>query len=78
MSREDAEKACDPFFSTKAKGTGLGLAITKQILEDHDGTVRVDSSPSGGTTVTLVLPRRPAPDPTPQPETPNAADDPGR
>lgn len=59
MSAEEAEKACEPFFSSKATGTGLGLAITKQILEDHDGTVRVDSTPGEGTRVVLAFPERP-------------------
>lgn len=62
MSAEEAERAFDPFWSSKATGTGLGLAITKQILEDHGGTVRVSETPGGGTTLTLALPRtRPAP-----------------
>ena len=60
MTTEQVERAFDPFYSTKATGTGLGLAITRQILEDHDGTVRVASSPGRGATVTLVLPQRPA------------------
>ena len=46
MSPEDLERATDPFYTTKASGTGLGLAITRQILEDHDGSVRV--SETGG------------------------------
>jgi signal transduction histidine kinase len=60
MTPDEVERAFDPFFSTKTTGTGLGLAITRQILEDHDGTVRVVSAPGRGTTVTLVLPTRPA------------------
>lgn len=59
MTSEQVERAFDPFYSTKATGTGLGLAITRQILEDHDGTVRVASTLGRGTTVTLVLPPRP-------------------
>lgn len=58
MSHEEHLRAFDPFFSTKASGTGLGLAITKQILEDHDGTVDVESMETG-TTITLILPDRP-------------------
>lgn len=58
MSEEERGRAFDPFFSTKASGTGLGLAITKQILEDHDGSLRVESSATG-TTITLVMPDRP-------------------
>jgi signal transduction histidine kinase len=60
MTADEIERAFDPFFSTKASGTGLGLAITRQILEDHDGTVRVLSEPGHGTTFVLVLPFRPS------------------
>ena len=60
MTDEQVQRAFDPFFSTKATGTGLGLAITRQILEDHDGTVRVRSRPGAGTELALVLPRRDA------------------
>jgi signal transduction histidine kinase len=59
MTAEQADRATDPFYSSKADGTGLGLAITKQILEDHDGTVRIESQIGGGTTITLLLPDRP-------------------
>lgn len=62
MTREQVERATDPFFSTKPSGTGLGLAITRQILEDHDGSVRVESTPGRGTTLTLALPWRRASD----------------
>lgn len=55
---DDVERATDPFYSTKASGTGLGLAITRQILEDHDGHVRVDSAPGEGTDIALVFPMR--------------------
>ncbi len=62
MTEEEVERAFDPFFSTKAAGTGLGLAITRQILEDHGGTIRVESAPDRGTALVLVVPVRPAPD----------------
>jgi signal transduction histidine kinase len=60
MSAEQLERAFDPFFSTKASGTGLGLAITRQILEDHDGEVRVSTSRWGGAAMELAMPRRDA------------------
>lgn len=60
MTPEDVERATDPFYTTKPSGTGLGLAITRQILEDHDGFVRVESTPGRGTTLALVFPFVPA------------------
>lgn len=60
MSADELLHATDPFYSTKASGTGLGLAITRQILEDHDGVVRVQSTPGQGTQIELVFPHREA------------------
>jgi signal transduction histidine kinase len=45
----------DLFFSTKQGGTGVGLTISRRIVEDHGGTLALDSGP-GGTTVTITLP----------------------
>jgi signal transduction histidine kinase len=53
------DKIFEPFFSTKdvGHGTGLGLYITHQIVQQHGGTIRVESAAGEGTTVTLRLPR---------------------
>ena len=48
--------AFEPYVTTKAKGTGLGLAIVKKIIDDHKGSVEVDSEERKGTTVRLLLP----------------------
>ena len=53
------DKIFEPYFSTKDAGTGLGLPITRKIVEDHGGTVRVESEPGKGTTVTVDLPSGP-------------------
>jgi PAS domain S-box-containing protein len=46
----------DPFFTTKAKGTGLGLALCYGIIQDHRGTIDVESEPGKGTRFTLTFP----------------------
>jgi two-component system, NtrC family, sensor kinase len=57
-------KIFDPFFTTKevGRGTGLGLSIAYKIVEQHGGTISVDSAVGVGTKFTVVLPLTP---PTP-------------
>jgi PAS domain S-box-containing protein len=50
-------KVFEPLFSTKSFGTGLGLPTVRQIVQQHGGTVRIDSTPGHGTTVEISLPR---------------------
>lgn len=55
------ERIFDPGFTTKGVGvgTGLGLSICYQIIQDHQGTITVDSQVGEGTTFTIKLPVRP-------------------
>ena len=56
IAREHLDKIFDPFFTTKTGGTGLGLAIAYRIVEDHQGTITVDSGAGKGTRFILTLP----------------------
>ena len=56
IPREHMDKVFDPFFTTKEKGTGLGLALAYRIVEEHGGTIKVDSREGKGTMVEIRLP----------------------
>jgi PAS domain S-box-containing protein len=49
-------RAFEIFFSTKAGGTGIGLALCQRIIEEHHGTIALESGAESGTTLTIVLP----------------------
>ncbi|MCC6652598.1 MAG: PAS domain S-box protein [Candidatus Eisenbacteria bacterium] len=49
-------KMFDPFFTTKSTGTGLGLSISQTIMQEHGGSITVDSREGRGTTVLLNFP----------------------
>jgi signal transduction histidine kinase len=44
------------FYSTKPGGTGIGLALCQRIMDEHGGSIFIDSAPETGTSVTLALP----------------------
>lgn len=55
MSEEKAAEIFKPFYTDKNRGTGLGLAITKNIIEQHHGTISVRSKENEGSTFSIIL-----------------------
>lgn len=53
---EKIPKLGEPFFTTKEKGTGLGLMMCHQIMEAHQGSMKIESQVGKGTRVELCLP----------------------
>ena len=58
ISSDHLPRIFDPFFTTKARraDTGIGLSVVHKIVEDHGGTIQVESAPGQGTTFFITLP----------------------
>ena len=60
ISTESIDHIFEPFYTTKADGVGLGLAICKTIIEEHHGSIHIessnDNSTATGTVVTVKIP----------------------
>jgi len=58
MDRETQENLFSLFFSSKGhRGTGLGLFVANQIVEQHGGSIEIDSEPKQGSCFTIKLPK---------------------
>ena len=56
IKQEHLSEIFTPFFTTKDRGVGLGLALSYQIVQEHLGTIRVESQEQEGTTFSVYLP----------------------
>ncbi len=56
IPKEIMSKLFVPFFTTRKAGSGLGMAVTRRIVENHGGSIGVDSAPGEGTTVRISIP----------------------
>ena len=58
IGKSEIGRVFEPFFSTrrKGKGTGLGLSIVRKIIEEHRGTIEIESELGRGTVVVVRLP----------------------
>jgi len=53
IPKDELTKIFEPFYTKKSDGTGLGLAISKQVMNQHDGKIEVESEVNRGTTFYL-------------------------
>lgn len=58
MAPEVVEQIFTPFYTTKIGGSGLGLVFVRQIVEEHRGSIRIESEVDRGTRVVIDLPQR--------------------
>lgn len=56
MSKEIIERLGEPLYSNQERGTGLGLMVSYKIIENHRGTIQIDSKCGVGTIVKIILP----------------------
>jgi signal transduction histidine kinase len=59
IAEDTLERIFEPLFTTKVKGVGLGLPTVRKLVEQHGGTIDVESKIGEGTTFTVWLPRQP-------------------
>jgi PAS domain S-box-containing protein len=56
MTPEQLEHVFEPFYTTKSQGLGLGMPYARKVVEQHGGTISVESAAGEGTTIRVALP----------------------
>ena len=56
IETKDLSRVFDPYFTTKPEGTGLGMAMSAKIVEEHGGTITLESEVNQGTSVVVEIP----------------------
>jgi len=57
MSQEQINRFGEPYFSTKSKGPGLGTMVAVKIIETMHGNLKIQSTVSKGTALTITFPK---------------------
>ena len=56
MDEATVARVFEPGFSTKGRGSGVGLTVSQRVVEQHGGTLSIDTAPGRGTRVTVTVP----------------------
>ncbi len=56
IGEEESKKIFEPFYTTKAQGLGLGMPYSRKIIEQHGGSISLNSRLGEGTTISIMLP----------------------
>jgi signal transduction histidine kinase len=59
IEKSQLSQIFDPFYTSRKEGTGLGLAMCRKIVDNHEGTIEVESIRGEGTEFVLVFPKSP-------------------
>ena len=56
IDKENIDKVFVPFYTTKKEGTGVGLSLSRQIMNNHEGSIELISVPNKRTVFSLIFP----------------------
>lgn len=56
MTEDQVKKIFEPFYTTKSQGLGLGMPYAQRVIEQHQGTIQIESQMGAGTRIKISLP----------------------